>query len=108
MSEMMEALQARPDAASDATGESLAAVRPSEWRDLALAHGAPEGESPLAYAERLQVAVERRFPTAALRARLERSDVHIRNFPESEVKRGVPWTRNIERLSVENVPSPTF
>ena len=78
---MMRALQTRPGAAEDDTGVFLAAVRPDEWRDLARANGAPDGEAPLAYADRLQTAVERRFPAAALRARLENGDVKIDRLP---------------------------
>jgi hypothetical protein len=78
---MMRALQTRPGAAEDDTGAFLAAVRPDEWRDLARANGAPDGEAPLAYADRLQAAVERRFPAAALRARLEEGDVTIDRVP---------------------------
>jgi hypothetical protein len=74
---MMRALQTRRGAKDDETGEFLAAVRPKEWRELARDNGAPEGETPEGYADRLQTAVERRFPTAALRARLEKRDIKL-------------------------------
>lgn len=78
---MMRALQTFPGATADDTGAFLAAVRPNEWRELARANGAPEGETPLAYAERLQTTVERRYPAVALRARLEKGDVKIDRVP---------------------------
>ena len=78
---MMNALQARPGASKDDSSAFLATVRPSEWRELARNNGAPEGESPLAYADRLQTAVERQHPTAALRARLEHGDVTLKGAP---------------------------
>jgi hypothetical protein len=78
---MMNVLQTRPGAAKDDSAAFLATVRPSEWRDLARANGAPDGETPLAYANRLQTAVERQYPTAALRARLEAKDVTLKGAP---------------------------
>ena len=78
---MMRALHTRPGAAENDTAAFLAAVRPNEWRELARANGAPEGETPLAYADRLQTTVERRYPAAALRARLEDGDVKFDRLP---------------------------
>src|SRR5262249_32946529 len=72
---MMEALQAAPGAGGTESTAYLVAVSPKEWRDLVATHGAPQGVPLALYAERLQTAVEREYPAAALLERLNKNEV---------------------------------
>ena len=83
---MMEALHTLSGASTAESTSYLTALSSREWRGLVAAHGAPEGVQPSVYAERLQAAVEREHPAAALLDRLRKNEAPIRNFPANEVK----------------------
>jgi hypothetical protein len=82
---LVRALQTKSDAEQPESIEFLTQLEPDEWIELVYEHGVPAGVAPVEYAETLQAAVEREFPTQMLSKQLERALSKSQTFPTDKV-----------------------
>src|SRR5438874_3795470 len=82
-------LQKKSDAKRPESVEFLSTLKPTDWIELVFEHGVPPGSERDRdeYIEKLQVDVEKRFPTQVLGKQLEKQLSESERFPTTKVLR---------------------